>query len=73
MIDKTDQTRSDLIEAVHLMRHEHATLWPPTEGCGCEEWVDAMLANYDDIVNERESTENRADDYDIGDNGAVIP
>jgi hypothetical protein len=56
MIDKTDQTRDDLIEAVHIMLHKHGSLWKPQPGCGCAEWVDTMLGNYDDIVNEREST-----------------
>jgi hypothetical protein len=37
-----------LVRSVHRMRHEHGTLWEPVAGCGCEEWVDQLLANWDD-------------------------
>jgi hypothetical protein len=37
-----------LVRAAHRMRHEQGHLWEPVPGCGCAEWIDRLLAEYDD-------------------------
>lgn len=37
-----------LVRSAHRMRHEHGHLWEPVDGCGCSEWIDRLLANWDD-------------------------
>lgn len=39
-----------LERALHLIRHEHGPLWPPTPGCGCNEWAAAL---FDALIESR--------------------
>jgi hypothetical protein len=55
-VSKDPAVLARLYRAAHRMRHEQGHLWEPVPGCGCEEWIDRLLAEYDD--------EARADSLD---------
>jgi hypothetical protein len=40
----TDPRTAALAEALHLIRHMHGNLWPPTDACGCKDEAAAILA-----------------------------
>jgi hypothetical protein len=39
----TDNGLAALVEALHLIRHMHGDLWPPTDACGCKDEAAAIL------------------------------
>jgi hypothetical protein len=47
-VSKDPAVLTRLYRAAHRMRHEQGHLWEPVPGCGCEEWIDRLLAEYDD-------------------------
>lgn len=47
-VSKDAAVLTRLVRAAHRMRHEQGHLWEPVPGCGCEEWIDRLLHEYDD-------------------------
>jgi len=47
-VSKDPAVLNRLVRAMHRHSHEHGYLWEPTDGCGCAERVDRLLADYDD-------------------------
>lgn len=40
----SDRETKALADALHLTRHEHATLWAVTDGCGCLDLARFLVA-----------------------------
>lgn len=47
-VTKNPAVRDRMIRAFHRHAHEHGYLWEPVPGCGCEERIDQLLADWDD-------------------------
>ena len=35
-------TTASLTTAFHRILHQHGDLWEPTDGCGCDQWAEAL-------------------------------
>ena len=57
LITKDPAVLDRLVRAMHRHQHEHGYLWEPTDGCGCAERVDRLLADWDDEARAKPSPE----------------